>query len=65
MHPMGGSAGWRLWRYLGDGLAAIVAWYGAVWLRVFVPLPLTQGLLPPERVALGRRSDCVEMGVSP
>ena len=49
---MGGSAGWRRWRYLGDGLAAIVAWYGAVWLRVVVPLPFTHGLLPVERVAL-------------
>jgi len=52
MNPMGGSAGWRLWRYLGDGLAAIAAWYGAVWLRILVPLPLTHGLLPAERVAL-------------
>ncbi len=51
MHPMGGSAGWRVWRYLGDGLAAVVAWYGAVWLRVAVPLPFTIGLLPHERVA--------------
>jgi len=49
---MGGSAGWRTWRYLGDGLAAAVAWYGAVWLRVYVPLPFTHGLLPAERVAL-------------
>jgi exopolysaccharide biosynthesis polyprenyl glycosylphosphotransferase len=52
MHPMGGSAGWRTWRYLGDGLAAAAAWYGAVWLRVVVPLPFTHGLLPVERVAL-------------
>ena len=48
----GGYSGWRLWRYLGDGLAAAAAWYGAVWLRVFVPLPFTAGLLPAERVAL-------------
>jgi len=52
MDPMGGTAGWRLRRYLGDGLAAAVAWYGAVWLRVTVPLPFTSGLLPPERVGL-------------
>src|ERR1044072_6444472 len=52
MHPMGGSAGWRAWRYLGDGVAAAAAWYGAVYLRVFVPLPFTHGLLPAERVAL-------------
>ncbi|HET9768444.1 MAG TPA: sugar transferase [Thermoanaerobaculia bacterium] len=51
MHPMGGSASWRLWRYLGDGLAAVAAWYGAVWLRIAVPLPFTVGLLPHERVA--------------
>ena len=49
---MGGSAGWRAWRYLGDGVAAAAAWYGAVYLRVFVPLPFTHGLLPAERVAL-------------
>ncbi len=48
----GGYSGWRLWRYLGDGLAAAAAWYGAVWLRVVVPLPFTAGLLPAERVAL-------------
>src|ERR1044072_5270256 len=52
MHPMGGSAGWRAWRYLGDGVAAAAAWCGAVYLRVFVPLPFTHGLLPAERVAL-------------
>src|SRR5687768_13548354 len=52
MDFMGGYSGWRLWRYVGDGLAAAAAWYGAVWLRVFVPLPFTLGLLPLERVAL-------------
>ncbi|HEV8632334.1 MAG TPA: sugar transferase [Thermoanaerobaculia bacterium] len=52
MHPMGGSRGWRARRYVGDGLAALVAWYGAVLLRVQVSLPLTHGLLPAERIAL-------------
>ncbi len=52
MSFMGGYPGWRLWRYLGDGLAAAASWYGAVWLRVVVPLPFTVGLLPAERVAL-------------
>src|SRR5688500_3784584 len=45
----GGS---RLQRYLGDSLAALLAWYGAVWLRVEVPMPFTVGLLPMERVSL-------------
>ena len=49
---MGGSVGWRLRRYLGDGVAGLAAWYGAVLLRVHVPLPFTLGLLPVERVAL-------------
>jgi exopolysaccharide biosynthesis polyprenyl glycosylphosphotransferase len=52
MHLMAGSVGWRLRRYLGDGAAGLCAWYGAVLLRVHVPLPLTVGLLPAERVAL-------------
>ncbi len=52
MEPMGSSSGWRLGRFLGDGAAALIAWYGAVWLRVTVPLPLTHGLLPVERIAL-------------
>src|SRR6185503_3933149 len=52
MDFIGGSAGWRLRRYLGDAAAAALAWYGAVWLRVAVPLPFTHGLLPAERVAL-------------
>ena len=52
MHLMGGSVGWRLRRYLGDGVAGLAAWYGAVLVRVHVPLPLTLGLLPAERVAL-------------
>src|SRR4029453_813194 len=52
MHPFGATAGWRLGRYIGDAAAAVAAWYGAVWLRVLVPLPFTTGLLPVERVAL-------------
>src|SRR2546427_420544 len=52
MHLMGGSTGWRLRRSLGDGTAALAAWYGAVLLRLHVPLPLTTGLLPADRIAL-------------
>jgi exopolysaccharide biosynthesis polyprenyl glycosylphosphotransferase len=33
-------------------VAALVAWYGAGWLRVLAPLPFTQGLMPVERLAL-------------
>jgi len=52
MQGTGGRGGWRLGRYLGDAASALVAWYGAVWLRVHVPLPLTIGLLPRDRLAL-------------
>src|SRR5436190_18821582 len=52
MHGIGGRGGWRLGRYLGDAASALAAWYGAVWLRVHVPLPLTIGLLPADRLAL-------------
>ena len=46
------AAGWRLARYLGDGAVALAAWYGAVLLRVHVELPLTIGLLPPDRLGV-------------
>src|SRR4051812_20428440 len=52
MQPLGSAAGWRLRRAVGDALAALGGWYGAVLLRVHVPLPFTHGLLPPERLAL-------------
>ena len=38
--------------YLGDGAVAVAAWYGAVLLRVYVGLPFTLGLLPPDRLGL-------------
>ncbi|HVS03030.1 MAG TPA: hypothetical protein VMT16_09690, partial [Thermoanaerobaculia bacterium] len=46
------SVDWRLRRHLGDGALAVAAWYAAVLLRVHVPLPFTEGLLPADRVAL-------------
>jgi exopolysaccharide biosynthesis polyprenyl glycosylphosphotransferase len=52
MSPFGATAGWRLARYLLDTATAVAAWYGAVWLRVWLPLPFTFGLLPVDRVGL-------------
>jgi exopolysaccharide biosynthesis polyprenyl glycosylphosphotransferase len=43
---------WRLRRQLGDSLTAVAAWYGAVLLRILLPLPFTAGLLPADRVPL-------------
>jgi exopolysaccharide biosynthesis polyprenyl glycosylphosphotransferase len=39
-------------RALGDAAAAIAAFSIALWVRVHVPLPLTQHLLPGDRLAL-------------
>lgn len=51
----GRSDGWRGWRlalYAGDVVCALAAWYGAVLLRITVPLPFTRSLLPPDRLEL-------------
>jgi exopolysaccharide biosynthesis polyprenyl glycosylphosphotransferase len=53
MALMGRSpAAWRLRRYAGDGLTALATWYAAVLLRIYVPLPLTEHLLPADRLPL-------------
>lgn len=54
MAPIGAGAGWRLRRHLGDTLTALAAWYGALLLRVQVPLPFTEALLPADRIALAQ-----------
>jgi exopolysaccharide biosynthesis polyprenyl glycosylphosphotransferase len=42
----------RALRLAGDGAAAIVALWGAFMVRLHVPLPFTQGLLPADRLRL-------------
>ncbi len=47
--------GLALARVLGDAAIAATAFGAAFWVRIHLPLPFTQGLLPPDRIAfLGR-----------
>jgi exopolysaccharide biosynthesis polyprenyl glycosylphosphotransferase len=41
---------WRLLRLAGDLGAAVAAFYAAFWVRIRLPIPFTQFLLPPERL---------------
>ncbi|MDX1630907.1 MAG: sugar transferase [Thermoanaerobaculia bacterium] len=59
LNPQDRFSGWRLRRYAGDALVAVLAWYGAAWLRIHVPLPGTMGLLPPDRLALMHQANLV------
>jgi exopolysaccharide biosynthesis polyprenyl glycosylphosphotransferase len=43
---------WRSLRLVGDGAAAVVALWAAFTVRVYLPLPWTQGLLPGDRLRL-------------
>jgi len=46
------SSSWRALRLAGDGGAAIAALWAAFLVRIHLPVPLTQGLLPDDRLQL-------------
>ncbi|HEV7670693.1 MAG TPA: sugar transferase [Thermoanaerobaculia bacterium] len=55
MTPLRERRGQALTRVLGDAGIAVAALAAAFWLRIHLPLPFTQGLLPADRIAfLGR-----------
>ncbi len=55
MTPLRERRGLASARVLGDAGIAVAAFGAAFWLRIHLPLPFTQGLLPPDRIAfLGR-----------
>ncbi len=51
MTPLRERRGSALARVLGDALIAATALGIAFWLRIHLPLPFTQGLLPPDRIS--------------
>jgi exopolysaccharide biosynthesis polyprenyl glycosylphosphotransferase len=51
--------GRRLLRVAGDLAAALAAFSGAFWLRIHVPLPGTQGLMPADRLYFLRRDSWI------
>ncbi|MEP7010908.1 MAG: sugar transferase [Acidobacteriota bacterium] len=51
MNPLRERRGSALARVLGDALIAVSALGLAFWLRIHLPLPFTQGLLPPDRIS--------------
>ena len=51
MTPLRERRGWALARVLGDAVIAVSALGLAFWLRIYLPLPFTQGLLPPDRIS--------------
>src|SRR6185295_3361764 len=51
MTPLRERRGSAIARVLGDALIAVAALGAAFWLRIHLPLPFTQGLLPPDRIS--------------
>src|SRR5215831_15567561 len=54
-HWHGESGARRALRVVGDAATALTALSAAFWVRMHVPLPLTQHLLPDDRLALRGR----------
>ena len=51
-HWSGETASRQALRVVGDGLAALTALVGAFLVRIYLPLPFTEGLLPGDRLVL-------------